>query len=591
MLASVGMLTIALVCLPSLTSARFWHVPTDFLSPPAAVETEKAAVKFDVAYKPAADPETIRQRFLSRIGNNSAYSWYKRYAVQLQQKKAAQRKPTSMHKTPDAVMKQVKQWEESAASHSDGSPSIPRVNKPLGDFLYQGDLLLSEIEAVEMNITQPIGAQRKAGGKVQLVGGKLGPDIPKWPHDAPICYEYHPQTSAYMKATAKEAFQFWTDNTCLEWKEGCQTKPIIKIFPGDGCYTNKGRLISGFRGSDPLFADEQPMSLQEPGCEFISTVAHEASHVMGMAHEQSRPDRDDFIDVVWSNIEESWKAQYDKADTSDTFKNEYDYGSNMQYTGYANDPKIDMAAKDKRFQHTMGNEYGPIFADIKIINQYNDCMCKSGLTCQNQGFPHPRDCNGKCICPEGFSGKTCTDRKEGENGAPAGCGATLDAKAEWQTVKVDVPAPQPAGPPSWPPQAQIAKKQACCNWWIKAPAGKTVELKFDEVKPGSQNECTNDCKYGGTEVKFGDLTRGGLRVCCKEHAAEVGTLTTTGEMAIIRVCSGRNTQAATIQYRTSDTPGECKDEHANCPLNAAKCENTKYSTVMKRRCHKTCKLC
>ncbi|KAH7694865.1 NAS-31 protein, partial [Aphelenchoides avenae] len=127
-----------------------------------------------------------------------------------------------------------------------------------------------------------------------------------------------------MKGVARDAFQYWTQMTCLEWKEGCATKPPIKIFKGDGCYTLKGRKT---------FLQEQQMSLQEPGCEFFATVAHEASHVMGMAHEQSRPDRDQFIDVVWTNIEEDWKSQYDKADDSNTFNLVYDYGSNMQYTG------------------------------------------------------------------------------------------------------------------------------------------------------------------------------------------------------------------------------------------------------------------
>ena len=69
----------------------------------------------------------------------------------------------------------------------------------------------------------------------------------------------------------------------------------------------------------------------------------------------------------------------------------------MQYTGYANDPKVDMAAKERIYQHTMGSRTGVVFNDLKFLNVYNDCMCKSGATCQNGGFPHPRKCN-QCIC-------------------------------------------------------------------------------------------------------------------------------------------------------------------------------------------------
>ncbi|KAH7720617.1 hypothetical protein AAVH_11948 [Aphelenchoides avenae] len=121
----------------------------------------------------------------------------------------------------------------------------------------------------------------------------------------------------------------------------------------------------------------------------------------------------------------------------------------------------------------------------------------------------------------------------------------LLATSEWQSVVVKVA--QPKLPTTQP---QVSLRQDCCTWWIKGN-GKRVEIQLESVTPGSAGGCRNDCTFGGTEVKFGDLTRGGARVCCAEHAKEFGTVTTTTEMAIIRVCSMRTSYTTTVKFRTT----------------------------------------
>ncbi|KAH7701221.1 metalloproteinase, partial [Aphelenchoides avenae] len=222
-----------------------------------------------------------------------------------------------------------------------------------------------------------------------------------------------------------------------------------------------------------------------------------------------------------------------KADGSQVYDIPYDYQSYMQYTGYANDPKVDMAAKERIYQHTMGSRTGVVFND---------------LNCQNGGFPHPRKCD-QCICPDGFGGTTCTERQQGEGDAPKGCGATVNANGDWQSLEVSVPAPQGKGPYDNPPQAKIAIDRSCCTWWIKGN-GKRVELQFESHTPGSINECSNDCLYGGTDVKFKDMTRGGARICCPEHVQEFGKVTSASDLMIVRVCSIRNSQKSKIKFRT-----------------------------------------
>lgn len=67
----------------------------------------------------------------------------------------------------------------------------------------------------------------------------------------------------------------------------------------------------------------------------LGTVSHEIGHALGFNHEQSRPDRDEYVTVNFDNIQTSFRNNFDKRTTTDAMTNvPYDYSSAMHYGPY-----------------------------------------------------------------------------------------------------------------------------------------------------------------------------------------------------------------------------------------------------------------
>ena len=61
---------------------------------------------------------------------------------------------------------------------------------------------------------------------------------------------------------------------------------------------------------------------------------HEFVHALGVFHMHSRPDRDQYVEIKWNNIQAGLKRQFWKCKYCLTYDTEYDAKSFMHYKSH-----------------------------------------------------------------------------------------------------------------------------------------------------------------------------------------------------------------------------------------------------------------
>ena len=139
--------------------------------------------------------------------------------------------------------------------------------------------------------------------------------------------------------------------------------PYTTVYYHNRCCSYVGR-ISGYI---------QPVSIGYY-CSFSSTV-HEIGHVLGFWHEQSRPDRDQYINIHKQNIHPGLGPNFDKETDINSLGVCYDFNSIMHYsaTAFALPNTITMSTKEKDIPFGRAPELSPW--DIKQTNLLYNYRC------------------------------------------------------------------------------------------------------------------------------------------------------------------------------------------------------------------------
>ncbi|KAG8570948.1 hypothetical protein GDO81_011480 [Engystomops pustulosus] len=226
------------------------------------------------------------------------------------------------------------------ANHTD----IPAINLASGLDLFEGDI---KHDSTERNAI--IGSQYR------------------WPLVVPYYLEDSLEINA--KGVILKAFERYRMKSCIDFKPWNGEKNYVSVFRGGGCYSYVG-MQNG----------KQQLSIGY-GCDTVEIVQHEFLHALGFYHEQSRSDRDDYVTILWANIENGLSSNFlSYSDKLTSFLDvPYDYTSVMHYDRTAfSTGSATIQTKKAVFNNIIGKQMDLSANDaLKLNRLYN---CSSSLT-------------------------------------------------------------------------------------------------------------------------------------------------------------------------------------------------------------------
>lgn len=123
----------------------------------------------------------------------------------------------------------------------------------------------------------------------------------------------------------------------------------------------------------------QQLNVHAPSCVKKGVIIHEILHAAGFYHQQSASDRDEYVEILWENISEPHKSNFNKYNSSiiTDFNVGYDYDSIMHYSSkaFSKNGKETIVAKNNVTR--LGQRNGFTEKDILKLNLMYEESCNS----------------------------------------------------------------------------------------------------------------------------------------------------------------------------------------------------------------------
>ncbi|KAM9704649.1 hatching enzyme 1.2-like [Menidia menidia] len=164
---------------------------------------------------------------------------------------------------------------------------------------------------------------------------------------------------AHRGSEIQAAFRMISGSTCIRFQPHAAEFNYLEIKDGNGCAS----FIGCRGGSQPVYFSESCSS---------GNLAHELLHALGLYHEHTRKDRDDYVTVNWPHISPSKKDNF-KVKNGNTLNSPYDFGSILHYGPAYFSVDGGQTLEPKQSGVQIGQRKGLSQLDIQKLNILYNC--------------------------------------------------------------------------------------------------------------------------------------------------------------------------------------------------------------------------
>ncbi|WP_271782300.1 M12 family metallopeptidase [Aquimarina algiphila] len=211
------------------------------------------------------------------------------------------------------------------------------VKKMNDQFVFEGDIIM---------IPEANTSTQKSTGRTQRL----------WPNNT-VYYEI--ENGIFNPARITYAIAHWQSRTYLNFVPRTNQTDYIYFRNGAGCSSNVGRT-----------GGRQYITISS-GCS-RGNIIHEIGHAIGLWHEQSRKDRNQYINVNLQNVETgkeiNFKTYQQIGTDGDEYSNNLDFTSIMMYDSYAFSKNGQPTITKKNGNTFTTNRTQLSFSDIAGVN-------------------------------------------------------------------------------------------------------------------------------------------------------------------------------------------------------------------------------
>ncbi|MBX2824752.1 MAG: M12 family metallopeptidase [Gammaproteobacteria bacterium] len=166
-----------------------------------------------------------------------------------------------------------------------------------------------------------VGRTTDFSGTPQSRGISLSNSLSLW-LDGIVPYEIDAGVTAHGRQVVAEAVEHWNQRSSITLVDRTRVSDsgpdYVRFISGPGCASWVGRQ----GGGQEVWVSDYCTA---------GSMIHEIGHALGLLHEHTRADRDQYIQVLWSNIQSDKMFNFEISNSGTQDLGPYDYDSVMHY--------------------------------------------------------------------------------------------------------------------------------------------------------------------------------------------------------------------------------------------------------------------